>query len=62
MPVTVDRVVPQSRADHNGHVNQAHYLEASAQATDRFMELIAADPAYVAAGNSYFAVENHMQT
>ncbi len=59
--VTVDRAIPQSWTDYNGHMNEAHYLEASAQATDTFMEMIGADPDYVAAGNSYFTVENHMQ-
>ena len=61
LPVTVDRAIPQSWTDYNGHMNEAHYLEASAQATDRFMEMIGADAEYVAAGNSYFTVENHMQ-
>lgn len=61
LPQTVSRQVPQSWTDYNGHMNEAHYLEVSAQATDRFMELIGADAAYVASGKSYFTVENHMQ-
>jgi len=61
LPVTVDRVIPQSWTDYNGHMNEAHYIEASGQATDRFMEMIGADAAYVAAGNSYFTVENHIR-
>lgn len=61
LPVTVDRVIPQCWTDYNGHMNEAHYLEASAQATDRFMEMIGADADYVAAGNSYFTAENHMR-
>lgn len=61
LPVTVARQVPQSWTDYNGHMNEAHYLEVSAQATDRFMEIIGAGPDYVAAGQSYFTVENHMQ-
>lgn len=60
LPVTVDRTIPQSWTDYNGHMNEAHYLEASAQATDRFMEMIGADAAYVEAGNSFFTVENHI--
>jgi len=60
LPVTVDRTVPQSWTDYNGHMNEAHYIEASAQATDRFMEMIGADAAYVAAGGTYFTVENHV--
>ncbi|GAA6210207.1 carnitine 3-dehydrogenase [Cognatishimia sp. WU-CL00825] len=61
LPITVNRVIPQSWTDYNGHMNEAHYLEVSAQATDRFMEIIGADAAYVTAGQSYFTVENHMQ-
>ncbi|WP_323768622.1 carnitine 3-dehydrogenase [Marinovum sp.] len=61
LPVTVDRVIPQSWTDYNGHMNEAHYVEVSCQATDRFMEMIGADAAYVAAGGSYFTVENHVR-
>lgn len=61
LPVTLDRQVPQSWTDYNGHMNEAHYLEAAAAATDRFMEMIGADAAYVASGRSYFTVENHIR-
>ncbi|MDF9301576.1 carnitine 3-dehydrogenase [Tritonibacter mobilis] len=61
LPITVSRPVPQSWTDYNGHINEAHYTEASAQATDRFMELIGADADYIAAGQSYFTVENHVR-
>lgn len=61
LPITVERTVPQSWTDYNGHMNETHYLEVSAQATDRFMEMIGADADYVANGQSYFTVENHMQ-
>ncbi|MBU2983693.1 carnitine 3-dehydrogenase [Lentibacter algarum] len=61
LPITVHRQVPQSWTDYNGHMNEANYLEASAQATDRFMEMIGCDAAYIAAGNSYFTVENHVR-
>ncbi|MEM9269525.1 MAG: 3-hydroxyacyl-CoA dehydrogenase NAD-binding domain-containing protein, partial [Pseudomonadota bacterium] len=37
LPVTVDRVIPQGWTDYNGHMNEAHYVELSAQASDRFM-------------------------
>jgi carnitine 3-dehydrogenase len=59
--VTVDRQVPVTWTDYNGHMNEAHYLEAGAQATDRFMELVGADAAYIASGKSYFTVENHLR-
>ncbi|WP_417524872.1 carnitine 3-dehydrogenase [Marinovum sp.] len=61
LPVTVDRVIPQSWTDYNGHMNETHYVEVSCQATDRFMEMIGADAAYVASGGSYFTVENHVR-
>ena len=59
--LTVDRQVPQSWTDYNGHMNEAHYLEVFAQASDRFMELIGADAGYIAGGNSYFTVETHLR-
>ena len=61
LPVTVARQVPRSWTDYNGHVNESHYLEVFAQATDRTMELIGAGPDYVAAGRSYFTVESHLR-
>ena len=61
LPVTAARQIPQSWTDYNGHLNEAHYLEVFAQATDRTMELLGADAAYVAAGNSYFTVETHLR-
>ena len=61
LPVTVDRVIPQTWTDYNGHMNEAYYVEVSGQATDRFMELIGADADYVASGKSYFTVENFVQ-
>ncbi|WP_299615324.1 carnitine 3-dehydrogenase [Pelagibius sp.] len=59
--LTVDRQVPQSWTDYNGHMNEAHYLEVFAQASDRFMELIGADADYIAGGHSYFTVETHLR-
>ncbi len=61
LPITVDRVIPQSWTDYNGHMNEAHYIEVSAQATDNFMLMIDADADYIAEGNSYFTVENFVQ-
>ncbi|MEM1361847.1 MAG: carnitine 3-dehydrogenase [Pseudomonadota bacterium] len=61
LPVTVHRRVPQSWTDYNGHMNEAHYIEASAQATDRFMEMIGCDAEYIAQGGSYFTIENHVR-
>ena len=61
LPVTVARQVPRSWTDYNGHVNESHYLEVFAQATDRTMELIGAGADYIAAGRSYFTVESHLR-
>ncbi len=61
LPITVHRAIPQSWTDYNGHMNETHYLEVGAQATDRFMELIGADADYIAAGLSFFTVENHLR-
>ena len=61
MPVTLDRQIPQAWTDYNGHMNETYYLEAGSKATDRFMEMVGADEAYVAGGLSYFTVENHVR-
>ena len=58
---TQNRQVPQSWTDYNGHMNEAHYLEVFAAASDRFMEIIGADADYIAAGNSYFTAETHIR-
>ncbi len=60
LPITLQRQVPQGWADYNGHMNEAHYMEAASAANDRFMALIGADAAYVATGRSFFTVENHI--
>ncbi|MBD1547574.1 carnitine 3-dehydrogenase [Roseibium aggregatum] len=61
LPVTVTRQVPVNWTDYNGHMNETRYLEAASQASDRFMEMIGADAAYVASGFSYFTVETHLR-
>ena len=61
LPVTVSRVIPPTWTDYNGHMNETHYMELGAQANDRIMELVGADAAYIAAGQSYFTVENHIR-
>ena len=61
LPVTIRRRIPQTWTDYNGHMNETHYLEAGSLATDRFMEMVGCDAAYIASGGSYFTVENHVQ-
>jgi len=60
LPVTLRRQIPQTWTDYNGHMNETHYLEAGSLASDRFMEMIGADAAYIAGGQSYFTAENHI--
>jgi carnitine 3-dehydrogenase len=47
--------------DYNGHMNEARYLHAFGDATDRFMEMIGCDAAYIASGGSYFTAETHIR-
>jgi carnitine 3-dehydrogenase len=61
LPMTLCRQVPATWTDYNGHMSSHHYLEAGSLATDRLMELIGADAAYVAGGRSYFSVEDHVR-
>ena len=59
--LTVRRAVPLDWTDYNGHMNEARYLHAFGDATDRFMEMIGCDAAYIAQGGSYFTAETHIR-
>ncbi|MFC4669644.1 carnitine 3-dehydrogenase [Seohaeicola nanhaiensis] len=59
--LTCARAVPLDWTDYNGHMTESRYLDAFAQSTDRFMELIGCDAAYIAAGGSYFTAETHIR-
>ncbi len=59
--ITVDRAVPLDWTDYNGHMTEAKYLQAFADATDRFMEVIGCDADYIASGGSYFTAETHIR-
>ncbi|WP_088921905.1 carnitine 3-dehydrogenase [Granulosicoccus antarcticus] len=61
LPVTFSCQIPNTWTDYNGHMNETHYVEAASRATDRFMELIGADAAYIASGKSFFTVESHVR-
>ena len=58
---TVSRAVPLDWTDYNGHMNEARYLQAFGDATDRFMEMIGCDSNYIASGGSYFTAETHIR-
>ena len=58
---TIARTVPLDWLDYNGHMNEARYLQAFGDATDRFMELIGCDADYIAKGGSYFTAETHIR-
>ncbi len=59
--LTVRRAVPIDWTDYNGHMNEARYLQAFGDATDRFMEMVGCDAAYIATGGSYFTAETHIR-
>jgi carnitine 3-dehydrogenase / betainyl-CoA thioesterase len=59
--VTLARAVPLDWTDYNGHMTESRYLDAFANATDRFMELIGCDSDYIASGGSYFTAETHIR-
>jgi carnitine 3-dehydrogenase len=58
---TLARAVPLDWTDYNGHMNEARYLQAFGDATDRFMELVGCDADYIATGGSYFTAETHIR-
>ena len=58
---TVNRQIPQTWTDVNGHMNETNYLEVCSQATDKFMEMLGMDVDYIKSTNeSYFTVETHI--
>jgi carnitine 3-dehydrogenase len=58
---TVNRAVPLDWTDYNGHMNEARYLQAFGDATDRLMEIVGCDADYIASGGSYFTAETHIR-
>lgn len=61
LPVTVARAVPLDWTDYNGHMNEAKYLQAFGDATDKMMQVVGCDAEYIATGGSYFTVETHIR-
>ncbi|MDQ2092242.1 carnitine 3-dehydrogenase [Marimonas arenosa] len=59
--LTAHRAVPLEWLDYNGHMTESRYLEAFADATDRFMLMIGCDEQYIAHGGSYFTAETHIR-
>lgn len=59
--LTAARTVPRDWADYNGHMTEARYLHAFGNATDRFMEILGVDAAYLASGGSFFTAETHIR-
>ncbi|MCF6445101.1 carnitine 3-dehydrogenase [Nereida sp. MMG025] len=58
---TLRRAVPLDWTDYNGHMNEARYLQAFGDATDRLMLIIGCTPDYIRAGGSYFTAETHIR-
>ena len=57
---TAHRTVPLDWTDYNGHMTESRYLQAFADATDRFMTIIGCDAEYIKSGGSYFTAETHI--
>jgi carnitine 3-dehydrogenase len=58
---TAHRTVPLDWTDYNGHMTESRYLQAFADATDRFMQIIGCDAEYIKSGGSYFTAETHIR-
>ncbi|MCX7566474.1 carnitine 3-dehydrogenase [Sulfitobacter sp. F26169L] len=58
---TAHRTVPLDWTDYNGHMTESRYLQAFADATDRFMAIIGCDAQYISSGGSYFTAETHIR-
>lgn len=53
--------VPREWLDHNGHMNEARYLEAFSRASDAWMEAAGLDADRLASGRGFFTVETHLR-
>jgi carnitine 3-dehydrogenase len=58
---TVRRAIPLDWTDYNGHMNEARYLQAFGDATDRLMDIVGCNADYIANGGSYFTAETHIR-
>lgn len=58
---TAHRTIPLDWTDYNGHMTESRYLQAFADATDRFMTIIGCDAEYISSGGSYFTAESHIR-
>ena len=58
---TIRRAVPLDWTDYNGHMNEARYLQAFGDATDKMMEMVGCNADYIASGGSYFTAETHIR-
>ncbi|MDG3040626.1 thioesterase family protein [Roseicyclus marinus] len=61
IPVTLDRQVPVTWVDYNGHMNEARFVTAFSEAADRLLLWAGMDAAAIAAGHSVFTVETHVR-
>ncbi|SEO93030.1 carnitine 3-dehydrogenase [Salinihabitans flavidus] len=59
--VTGRRAVPVDWLDYNGHMTEARYLHAFADATTRLMEIVGCDQDYIAQKGSFFTAETHIR-
>lgn len=58
---TIERVIPVDWTDYNNHMNESRYGQVFSDAADAVMQIIGADADYIAGGQSYFTVDNHIQ-
>ena len=61
IPVTLNRQVPVTWVDYNGHMNESHYLTAFSDACDQMLLWAGMDATCVAQGHSVFTVETHIR-
>jgi carnitine 3-dehydrogenase len=61
IPVTLDRQVPVTWVDYNGHMNEARFVTAFSEAADRLLFWAGMDAAAIARGHSVFTVETHVR-
>jgi len=57
---TINRIIPSSWTDYNGHMNDSRYSDVFSVASDEVMQHIGANADYIDGGMSYFTVDMHI--
>lgn len=56
----IERTIPSTWVDYNGHMNDSKYAEVFSHAADELIVFLGANQSYIESGYSYFTVDTHI--